>query len=1096
MSAVPGRERLSVPESLKHQLREFRLRVWSTQILAALVFAVVGLLLAFVTVFALDRITDTPRPLRWAVLWAVFAASLAIPWAFYRWVWCHRRWDQLARLLRVRQPSVGDQLLSVIELAENDYEQARSRTLCAAAFAQVAKAALGHDLKIAAPRSRLVLWTTLGTSVGILVIALGYFAPEAARNAWARMTAPWSNTPRYTFASIEPIPPQMVIAHGERATLPVRLHEASRWEPVSASLEVPGLPLIEASLEQRGYRLEIPPQTETTTARLRVGDFYQSIVLVPQLRPELVAVRAEIHLPDYLQLPKPLQRDVRSGALSIVAGSSARVQAAASRPLQAASVNGQAVSVSGAEFSSDPITVSNEAASVQLAWRDRDGLAGLEPFVLSVQPIEDERPSIASQQLPRQAVLLESEQVNFAALAADDFGVQRIGMAWRGLDDSLRDQPASGERLIAAGAPDQSSLESPAVFSAQALGIKPQPIEVRLWVEDYLPGRERVYSPPHTFFILTADEHAIWITEQLSKWQRESLEVRDREMALHESNKRLRAMTPEELADDAMRKALQAQAAAEANNGRRLAGLSKQGEELLRQAARNPEIGVGHLDRWAEMLEVIHDIATNRMPSVSDLLAQASSEQRSSSVRNGPATPPRPSVGKASAETGASGNPPDEVSEPSKLTVPQIVDTESSQQSPEDQAAPEQKPKKKKAGQYLGLPQTTLAGPAPKADDKEEEQSDEEPEDESSFGKALWEQEELLAEFQRVADELNTVLGNLEASTLVKRLKAASREQIQVADCIGDRIDDFFGHAPARGEDDPLIKTLAEVEEAGSQKVSYIMDDMQSYFERRRLNQFKAVLDEMQQSDVVGALREIAEKLPSEQGLSIAQTEYWADTLDRWAEDLVDPACSGSCPGSKNSDALPPSVILEVLRILEGEVNLREATRVAEQAKAASGEAEHGREADRLGNVQDELRVRTEKVVESIEALPEGNARFASDIALLNHVGGVMLDARDLLMAQDTGSPAIAAETEAIELLLQCKRINPKGGGGGGASPGGGGTGDTQDSALALLGSGLNPDEKREVRDVSQATGQNGRMLPEEFRAGLDEYFNRLESGQ
>jgi hypothetical protein len=33
----------------------------------------------------------------------------------------------------------------------------------------------------------------------------------------------------------------------------------------------------------------------------------------------------------------------------------------------------------------------------------------------------------------------------------------------------------------------------------------------------------------------------------------------------------------------------------------------------------------------------------------------------------------------------------------------------------------------------------------------------------------------------------------------------------------------------------------------------------------------------------------------------------------------------------------------------------------------------------------------------------------------------------------------------------------------------------------------------REERDVGQATGQSGAGLPEEFRAGLDEYFNRLE---
>jgi hypothetical protein len=105
-----------------------------------------------------------------------------------------------------------------------------------------------------------------------------------------------------------------------------------------------------------------------------------------------------------------------------------------------------------------------------------------------------------------------------------------------------------------------------------------------------------------------------------------------------------------------------------------------------------------------------------------------------------------------------------------------------------------------------------------------------------------------------------------------------------------------------------------------------------------------------------------------------------------------------------------------------------------------------------------------------------------------------MQEATEILAQSETGSPAIAAETEAIELLLKSRRINPKGGGGGGDSPGGGGGGTTTDSALALLGSGANDKEQREDHGVSQTTGESGPKLPEEFRAGLDEYFNRLES--
>jgi len=189
---------------------------------------------------------------------------------------------------------------------------------------------------------------------------------------------------------------------------------------------------------------------------------------------------------------------------------------------------------------------------------------------------------------------------------------------------------------------------------------------------------------------------------------------------------------------------------------------------------------------------------------------------------------------------------------------------------------------------------------------------------------------------------------------------------------------------------------------------------------------------------------------------------------------------------------LPPSIVLEAMKILEGEIELREDTRITEQAKPAVAGEEHGKQAAQLSENQNKLQERTADLIPRIRALPEGASLFAKEIALLSKVSDVMKDARSILAEPNTGSPAIAAETEAIELLLQSKRINPKGGGGGGASPGGGGGGDTADSAIALLGKGINQREVRVQKDVQHATGESTSTLPEEFRAGLDEYFNRI----
>jgi hypothetical protein len=189
---------------------------------------------------------------------------------------------------------------------------------------------------------------------------------------------------------------------------------------------------------------------------------------------------------------------------------------------------------------------------------------------------------------------------------------------------------------------------------------------------------------------------------------------------------------------------------------------------------------------------------------------------------------------------------------------------------------------------------------------------------------------------------------------------------------------------------------------------------------------------------------------------------------------------------------LPPSIVLEVLQILESEVHLREDTRVAQQARPALEQEKYKQQAVALSQTQRKLQERIDKVTERIEALPDAETEFGFEIKLLGRVSLVMDEATEVLARPETGRPAIAAETEAIELLLQSRRFNP-GGGGGGRNPGGGGGGTTHDSALSLIGKGVNEKEVRQAPGAGQATGTAGTTLPEEYRQGLDTYFNRLE---
>ena len=1087
MSLAYTPERLRLPASLESQLHHFRRLVWTVKIVEALAGACFGILVAYLVLFGLDRVWDTPGPLRALLFTAAAAGCAYVPFFLHRWVWRNRRLEELARLLARKLPRVGDQLLGIIELAHNEFEQARSPALCEAAIREVAHDAERVDFEHAVPHPRHRLWLALaGVPLAVSVCLLALF-PAAAVNAWQRFIVPWGSTPRYTFTALEKLPDQMYVAHGEPFSLGLRLGQKTEWRPQEGVAQLGAQVPVKAKLAEGRYDFELPSQIDPGKLWVKVGDASQSVRIEPTLRPELKSIVASVALPAYLGIVQPQSKDVRGGSVSLVQGSRATFTATASRDLALAHVDGQPASPAGAVVSSPPQVIEG-SRKIEFRWEDKLGLQGKEPFSLAVAAREDEAPSISCEDLPRQKVVLETEQLSFKVKAQDDFGIKHVGLEWEGIETAVSGTPGKGERILSSGGNEKDSLETPGTFSAKSLGIEPQTVNVRLFVEDYLPGRARVYSPTYTFWVLNAEQHAIWITEQLSKWHRQSLLVRDREMQLFETNKQLRELTGEELDQPENRRRIENQAMGERSNSRQLSGLVASGEDLIKQAMRNPEFGIAHLEKWAEMLGILKDIAGSRMPSVADLLREAAQAPSSKSSQSPPNNNKSMMAGnvRAADKAGASEPKPGDKPKPPS-GIPSIADRESSQQPPDENGKPQEPSKSGSKTPRLSFPVTTLAG-------KASESKKEEAPAEQKIDEAVKQQQDLLAEFDKISDELNRVLAALEGSTLLKRLKAASRLQYKIGGRLSDQLSAVFGVEAYRVASAPsrVLTELSDEEGTASKDVSIIIDDMHSYFERRRFQRFKTVLDEMRQLDVVGSLRTLGDDLTKENGMSIAQCEFWSDTLDRWAEDLVDPAKGGTC-NAKSKSSLPPALVLEAMQILEGEMNLREDTRVTEQAKPALETMKYKAQADLLADTQKGLFGRVDKLGEAISNLPDAETEFGYEIGLLAKVSSVMQEAARILAAPETGSPALGAETEAIELLLQSKRINPKGGGGGGSTPGGGGHGKTLDSALALFGGGVNEKEVREDRGISQSSGESGATLPEEFRTGLDEYFNRLE---
>ncbi len=882
---------LDLPIAMRTKLESFRRRVWFVKLAEGVLAGIFGFLLSYLLVFGLDRLIDTPAWLRGIILVVgVVGLGIWFPLKWHRWVWSTRQLEQVARLLRRKFPALGDQLLGIVELAQNELEQHRSEALCRAAMRQVDQVARDQHFDDAVPNPRHRFWAWSLSVPIVLVLAALVIVPAAGTNALARWLMPWSDTPRYTFAQLEEVPDSIVVPFAEPFDVNARLSETTAWEPKQGSARYGKQEVVRAPLTHGEYHFEIPPQKTPDQLQLVIGDSRETIQIEPTVRPELTSIIARVRLPEYLQYASDQSKDVRGGSVSLVKGSQATFTAAATRKLDKATVDGSAAEVRGQQLVTAAQRVDNDT-TMEIAWQDELGLSAKQPFKLSINAVDDEAPSLACSELAREQVVLDQEVIRFDVQADDDFGIKMIGMQWEGIEDPLRNpHPSQGEKAIAAGAPEQTQLQATAAFSAVREGITPQTLRLRLFTVDYSPDRERTYSPTYVLHVLSPEEHAIWITNQMRKWFRRSQEIYEREQQLHLTNRELRDLPPEAIDKPDNRRRIETQAAAEQANARQLTALTSAGEKLIQQAVKNDQFNIETLEDWAQMLQALKEIGDQRMPSVADLLKDAAKSPGKMSSVPVPTTPQPPGDKQPSPQVGNNRDGRAGKAQPSEAgkasSVPQIVDVESGFNELDD--AEQTEKTESKGSPKFGLPTTDIVGGGAKQEGQEPEPS---PAGEK-MEEAVQEQADLLAEFARISDELKKILDNLEGSTFVKRLKAASRRQLEVAGDLNKNVLDSFGVSPSR-LDDPIRQQatkIAKRENAQSESVYVIQEDLDAYYNRVREGKFKTVLNEMRDVKVVGQLRELANDVATNlNGQSIAQAEFWADSMDRWAEQLVGP---------------------------------------------------------------------------------------------------------------------------------------------------------------------------------------------------------------
>ncbi len=636
-----------IPEELQQQLQEFRRHLWRAKLMEALLAGAFGIVFSFLLVFTLDRFIPTPGWIRLLILlagtslFAVFA-----PYWIHRWLFKNRRENQLARMISHKFPRLGDRLLGVLELSDQqEAASSLSPALRAAATRDVAAAAAKRDFAEALPEDKNKFGLLLVAGLVALTVTTFIILPKAGTNALQRWLMPLSDTPRYTLTKFdERLPSQLVVAKGEPFSFTALLAKDSEQLPKYAKARLSGQSWQQAQLSEVAYRFDFAGQQEDSQISLAAGDARAKIKVIPTLPPTLESVGASIVLPPYLEQPTQ-QIDIRSGTLNILEGSSIALRANASRTLAKGMMEVTEWTSSETETATLPqklfaqatgrrvnypvIKVVEAPQEVRLSWEDELGLPGSESFRLRIQPLEDQAPSVYMQGTRRQIAILPEETIEFEATAQDDFGLKSFGLEWQGeFTKPSPNDPAKGEFALATGGSAETRLIAPVAFSPLIHKIEPQKLILRVFCEDYLPGRGRVYSQPLEIYILTRDEHAQMLKDRFDRVIGELEDATRKEQNNLDENKRIERLDNEELQEPQNQERLEAQRKSEQDNIEKLEKLSEEMEKLFQDALRNGEIEKETMEKLSETERKLQELAKEDLPEVEEQLNKAQ-DQRS-----------------------------------------------------------------------------------------------------------------------------------------------------------------------------------------------------------------------------------------------------------------------------------------------------------------------------------------------------------------------------------------------------------------------------------------------------------------------------------
>lgn len=894
-----------IPAELSKQLADFQRSLWRIKVTEAVLAGIFGLIISFLIVFALERLFPIPALARLAILIAgTSLAAIFAPYWVRRWVYGHRREEQLARLISRKFPKLGDRLLGIVELQDQqESKEAMSPELRAAAMIHVANQAAKRNMNEALPYSRHKK-LALGVLMGAAAITFGFsIAPKAGGNALKRWLMPLSDTDHYTFTQFDTdkMPDPLVVPLGEAFSFSAPLKKDSDNRPANARARYGQQEWIQADLGENGsYQFEFTGQETQDRITIEAGDANHRLWVEPEVRPEVSGFEALVTLPDYLQLD-PRNVDIRTGVLTALEGSKIVLKGSFSREISKASAHldpqpleetaisesrapieaenptelessrtkteeegkraaiesvvklpeprDLKLSMDGATVSTEPIDLGRFHASVPFTWTDVKGLDGAGSFKVEIKTSEDQTPTSYIQGIERNIVILAEETLEFDIISEDDFGLREIGLSWVGsFNKPSDDEPATGSITLKKGSPSSNRLSDRAIFSPQTYGIAPQTLILSAYTEDYKPERGRIFSEPLTIYILTRDEHAQVIKKRFDRVISELEDAARKELNNLDENERLdKNNTAEELQSEEAKEQLSESEQKEAENAEKMKEIAKKMEEIFKDAARNGELDQKTMKEMADALQNMKELGEKDMPEVEKKLGEAQ----------------------------------DQKSTPEKT--------------------------------------------------------------ERDLKEAIEKQKEALEKMQETIEKANQANENFEASTFVNRLKKSSADEGSIGNSLNSALTGklaIVGATPNSDDIDPanqrLLGELSGQQRSVTNDVRWIQEDLERFYARTQKPIHKEVYEDMAKSLIDEKLERLREKIQMNHTFTSRKlSKNWSDRLMSWAEKLEGPKPDGNGGGgdggSGGGEEKDFEFMLKVMRMVQAEQDIRGRTRSLEQ---------------------------------------------------------------------------------------------------------------------------------------------------------------------